>query len=93
MCNDRNSFITFKTLCESILIKLGGESTVVAFHCGFVYVSGFKLEAIYTPTFRASLLSISQLDRVGALPTVEVPQSAPAPKTTAPAKSVPESRL
>ena len=69
MCNDRNSFITFKKLCKSLLIELGDKSTVIASHYGLVNISGSKLEAIYTPTFRVSLLSIGQLDRTGALST------------------------
>ena len=52
-----------------MVIKLGGKSAVMVSHHGFVYISGSKLNALYIPTFRVSLLSANQLDRAGALST------------------------
>ena len=63
MCNDRSSFSMFKTLSLLIVIKLGGNNSVTATHYGFVNViQGYQVKALYTATFRHSLLSITQLD-------------------------------
>jgi len=66
MCNDRSCFISFKRLPSPIIIKLGDESTVTTTYHGLVNISqDLQLNALYTPTFRLSLLSINQLDLAG----------------------------
>jgi hypothetical protein len=66
MCNDRSSFSTFKKLSLPTVIELGDNNSVTATHYGFVNViQGYQVEALHTPTFRLSLLSINQLDLGG----------------------------
>jgi len=66
MCNDRSSFSTFKNLSLPIVIELGDDNSVTTTHYGFVNViQGYQVEALHTPTFRLSLLSINQLDLGG----------------------------
>jgi hypothetical protein len=66
MCNDRSSFSTFKKLSLPIVIELGDNNSVIATHYGFVdVIQGYQVEALHTPTFRLSLLSINQLDLGG----------------------------
>ena len=50
-------------------MKLCDELTVMVFHHSFVYISGLKLNALYTPAFPVSLLSINQLGHTGVLST------------------------
>jgi len=66
MCNDRSSFETFKKLSLPIVIELGDNNSVTATHYGFVdVIQGYQVEALHTPTFRLSLLSIKQFDLGG----------------------------
>jgi hypothetical protein len=66
MCNDRSSFSTFNNLSLPIVIELGDDNSVTATDYGFVnIIQGYQVEALYTPTFRLSLLSINQLDLGG----------------------------
>ena len=66
MCNDRSSFSTFKKLSLPIVIEVGDNNSVTATHYGFVnIIQGFQVEALHTPTFQLSLLSINQLDLGG----------------------------
>jgi len=66
MCNDCSSFSTFKKLSLHILIELGDNNPVTATHYGLVnFIQGYQGEALHTPTFRLSLLSINQLDLGG----------------------------
>jgi len=66
MCNDRSSFSTFEKLSLPIVIELGDNYSVIATHYGFVdVIQGYLVEALHTPTFRLSLLSINQLDLGG----------------------------
>src|SRR5436853_5256762 len=67
MCNDRNSFISRKKLSADarITIKLGDQSSVMVTHYGRVRLQGAEFTALYTPTFRISLLSIGQFDMAG----------------------------
>jgi len=63
MCNDRNSLSTFKILSLPIVIQLGDDNSVTATHYGFVnIILGDQVEALHTPTFWLSHLSINQLD-------------------------------
>jgi len=66
MCNDRSSFPTFKKISLPIVIELGDNNSGTATDYGLVNViQGFQVEALHTPTFRLSLLSINQLDLGG----------------------------
>jgi len=63
VCNHRSCFISFKRLPSPITIKLGDETTVITTFHGFINLSpGLEFNALYTPRFRLSLLSIQQLD-------------------------------
>jgi hypothetical protein len=56
----------FKKLSFPIVIELGDNNSVTAAHYGFVdVIQDYQVEALLTPTFRLSLLSINQLDLVG----------------------------
>jgi len=66
MCNDRSNFSIFNKLSLPIVIELGDNNSVTATHYGFVdVIQGYQVGALYTPTFRLSLLSINQLDLGG----------------------------
>jgi len=66
MCNNRSSFLTYERLARPIPIKLGDETVVMAYYHGRIIVfQGYCANALHTPTFRMSLLSISQLDDDG----------------------------
>jgi hypothetical protein len=63
MCNNRSFFISYKRLPSPITIKLGYDTTVTATYHGLAHITqDLQLDALYTPTFRLSLLSISQLE-------------------------------
>jgi len=66
MCNDRTSFSMYKKLSPPLGIELGDNNSVTATHYGFVEViQSYQVEALHTPTFRLSLLSINQFDLGG----------------------------
>jgi hypothetical protein len=66
MSNDRSSFSIFKKLSLPIVIELGDNNSITTTHYGFVNViQGNQVEALHTPSFRLSLLSINQLDLGG----------------------------
>ncbi|KAI5841617.1 hypothetical protein BZA05DRAFT_344870, partial [Tricharina praecox] len=46
-------------------IKLGDDTYVTATHHGTISVQNFHLDALHTPTFRYSLLSVGVLDKHG----------------------------
>jgi len=51
-----------KKLCQPIVIELGDDNKVTVSHHGLVNVSHeYEVNALYTPIFRLSLLSITQL--------------------------------
>ena len=63
MCNDCTSFSTYIKRTPPIVIELGDNNSVTATQYGFVdVIEGYHVEALHTPTFRLSLLSINQLD-------------------------------
>ena len=62
MCNDHTCFTAYKKLPTSIDIRLGDKAIVRVTHHGTVNLRGIKITALYTHTFRVSLLSIGQLD-------------------------------
>jgi len=66
MCNDRTRFNSIKKLRQPIVIELGDDNKVTVSHHGLVNVSQeYEVNALYTPTFQISLLSINQLDTAG----------------------------
>jgi len=66
MCNNRSSFLIYVRLARLIPLKLGDETVVMAYYHGRITVfQGYCANALHTPTFRMSLLSISQLDDDG----------------------------
>jgi transposase InsO family protein len=66
MCNDRESFHTFKKLPKPMPIRLGNNHTVYATHHGLANITqSFQAHALFTPTFKHSLFSVSQLDISG----------------------------
>ena len=66
MCNDCTSFSTYKNLSLPIALELGDNNSVTATHYKFVdVIQGYQVEALHTPTFRLSVLSINQLDLSG----------------------------
>jgi hypothetical protein len=66
MCNDRTRFNPRKKLRQPIFIELGDDKKVTASHDALINVpQEHAVNALYTPTFRLSLLSINQLDTAG----------------------------
>jgi transposase InsO family protein len=66
MCNDRESFHTFKKLPKPMPIRLGNNFTVYATYHGLANITqSFQAHALFTPTFKHSLFSVSQLDISG----------------------------
>jgi len=66
MCTDRTTFNSIKQLRQPIVIELGDDNKVTVSHHGLVNVSQeYEVNALYTPTFQLSLLSITQLDTAG----------------------------
>jgi hypothetical protein len=66
MCNNRSHFISYKRLPFPITTKLGDDTTVTATYHGLAHITqDLQLDALYTPTFQLSLLSISQLEHAG----------------------------
>jgi len=66
MCNNRSLFISYNRLPSPITIKLGDDTTVTTTYYGLAYITqDLQLDALYSLTFRLSLLSISRLERVG----------------------------
>jgi len=66
MCNDHTKFNSIKKLCQPIVIELRDDYEVTVSHHGLDNVSQeYGVNALYTPTFQLSLLSINQLDTAG----------------------------
>jgi hypothetical protein len=66
MCNDRTRFNSIKKLRQPIVIELGDDNRVTVSHHGLVNVSQeYEVDALYTPMFLHSLLSINQFDTAG----------------------------
>ena len=66
MCNDHTRFNSMKKLRQPIAIELGDDNKVTVSHHGLVNISQeCEVNALYTPTFRLSLLSNNQLDTAG----------------------------
>ena len=71
MCKDRDAFLSFHKLSHPIDIELGDDTIVTAKYHGLVSIQGFKTTALYTPTFRHSLLSITQFELAGYKTTIQ----------------------
>jgi len=70
MCNNRSLFISYDRLPSPITMKLGDDMTVTATYHGPAHImQDLQLDALYTPTFRLSLLSIRQLEHAGYMMT------------------------
>jgi hypothetical protein len=66
MCNDCTTFNSIKTLHRLIVIELGDYNTVTVSHHGPINISQeYKVNALYTPTFRLTLHSIDKSDTAG----------------------------
>ena len=66
MWNDRTRSNSIRKLRQPIVIELGDGNTVTISHLRLVSVSQeYEVNALYTPTFWLSLLSIIQLDTAG----------------------------
>ena len=71
MCNDCTSINSIKELCQPIVIELGDNNKIIVSHQGLINVSQeYEVNALYTPTFRLSILSITQLDTAGYTSTL-----------------------
>lgn len=62
MCNDKNLFLKQTITTTNYTIKLGDKTIVKADQGGFVPLYGETIHALFVPSFRVSLLSVSQLD-------------------------------
>jgi hypothetical protein len=63
MCDDRNRSNSIKILRQPIVIEFGDNNNDIVNHHGLVTISQeYKVNALYTPTFRLSLFFINQLD-------------------------------
>jgi hypothetical protein len=59
-----------KKLCQPIVIEHGDDNKVTGSWNGLVNISQeYEINALYTPTFRLSYLSINQLDTARLIPT------------------------
>jgi hypothetical protein len=73
MCNDPTRFNSIKKLLQPIVIELRDNNTIAVSNHGLVNFSQeYVVNALYTPTFRLSLLSINQLDTPGYTTTLDV---------------------
>jgi len=60
-----NDFTTYECLPNPIRIQLGNKTCVLATHHGFLQVQSHLIDALHTPSFRYSLLSVVELDSQG----------------------------
>ena len=60
-----NDFTTYERLPNPIRIQLGNKTCVFATHHGSVRVQDHQIDALHTPSFRYSLLSVAELDSQG----------------------------
>ena len=61
----RDSYITYERLPSPIVISLGDGSSVKSTHHGILLVQHQEIDALHTPTFRYSLLSVGEFDMRG----------------------------
>jgi len=66
MFNDHSRFNSIEKLHQPIVIELGDDNKVTVSHHGLNNISQeYAVNALYTPTFWLSLLSITQLGTAG----------------------------
>lgn len=65
MCNDRRAFKKGSLRGTNVLVKLGDHNKVHVSQQGIAIIDGVQLDALFVPEFRISLLSVSQLDKLG----------------------------
>lgn len=65
MCNDKRAFLKGTIQSTDITVKLGDSNTVHVSQRGVAVINNVKLQALFVPEFRISLLSVSQLDLLG----------------------------
>jgi len=62
---DKHGYITYNRLPSPIDIKLGDDTNVRTTHQGIISIQNHRLNALHTPSFRYSLLSVGDLDTHG----------------------------
>jgi len=65
ICNKRSWFLSLYKLTIPHQIRLRTYTTVSTSYRGMVNISGVIIDALYVPEFRVSLLSVSELDKLG----------------------------
>ena len=65
LCNKRSQFLSLYQLATPHHIRLDTYTTVSTSHRGTVDISGVKVDTLYVPEFRVSLLSVPELDKLG----------------------------
>jgi hypothetical protein len=58
----KSAYLTYRYLPHPIDIKLGDDTCVRAIHYGELSIHKHRIEALHTPTFRYSLLSVSEFN-------------------------------
>ena len=62
MCNNRDMFLPHTITKTNYTIRLGDKTTVEAIEQGLIPINNFRINALFVPRFRISLLSVSKLD-------------------------------
>ena len=65
MCNNQQAFRLGSLRPATHTISLGDRTVVSAAGKGVISVKGVTIEALFVPAFRVSLLSVSELDKLG----------------------------
>jgi hypothetical protein len=60
-----DTFISYNRLPNPIEIRLGDNTSILSTHYGSLLVQNHRIEALHTPTFRHSLLSVGEFDNRG----------------------------
>ena len=71
MFNRKHVFLSLSNLPQTIPIKLGDGKTVASSKGGPIKIKNILIQALYVPTFRVSLLSVSRLGAAGYKTTFE----------------------
>lgn len=71
ICNNPEEFIPDSMFPVSTSVKLGDKSTVSIVSAGLVMLFGLKIPALFAPSFRISLISVSDLTKRGLALTFE----------------------
>ena len=65
MFNCTTLFSTLSPLPDPVPIRLGDGKIITSTHEGLVFIGNLTIQALYVPTFRVCLLSVSCLDLSG----------------------------